>query len=126
MPRVRHEMSTMRHQIAKQGEVTIVDFGALELNDAAQLPENCGPSSFDTENVEDFNAAVRVGAFEIHPVNTHHGLQVGALSFHYPLLMVSRVYGACIVNEDLVVGHKECTLDARNATQADRLEHGVL
>jgi len=56
MPSDRHERATMGHQVAEKSQVSVIDVGAVELDDIAELAHNGGACSLDTEDIEDFDA----------------------------------------------------------------------
>jgi hypothetical protein len=51
----------------------VADIRTVELNNPTQLLRDCRACSLDTQNIEDFVAAVRISSLEINPTNTHNG-----------------------------------------------------
>lgn len=79
----------MGHHVAKQGKVTVVDFGSVKLDNTPQLLENGLSRGFDTKHTEYFDATVLISALEVNSFNAHHRLQVHTITLEHPLLLGS-------------------------------------
>ncbi len=123
MARNGHERPAVRHQIAQQGKMPVVDVGTVEFNDTAQLFQNRRACGLDTENIEDFNATVGICPLEVNAVDAHDRLQIDAIRLQHPLFL--QVSTDCTIrgNCRLVLLRQEDTVNALNAAQADRVQH---
>ena len=102
-----------------------VDLGTVEFNDASQLLKDRCAGCFDTKNLEDLSAAVRVRPLEINTFLAHHLLQIHPIRLQHPLLVVPRVKPTLLIDDDFRVLDEEDSFDSRNTTECDRFEHRI-
>src|ERR1700683_3434789 len=106
--------------------MAVVDVRTVELDDAAQFLHDSSTSCFNAQDIEDFNATVRIRPPEINAVDAHHGLEVDSIRLQNPLFLLPRLNAALIANSHLVVFQQKHTLDVFDAAQTDGVEHSVL
>ena len=80
-----HEVPAVRHHLDQDGEVAVVDVGAVELDDAAEFLQQRVAHRLDAENLNHLDEVVRRRPGEVHVLVVHHLEQVHALRVQLPL-----------------------------------------
>ena len=119
-----HQRALAGHDVHQQGEVAVVDVGAVELNHIAHLLEQRGACGLDTKHAENLDAVVRERAGDVHTVDGQHVAQVGPVGLEHVLLdrvplARDRVHAA----RGLVLLDDEHLADARHALERNVGEH---
>ena len=117
------DVAAVRHHVAQDGQVAVVDVRAVELDDGAQLAEQRVAHRLDAEHADDLDDVVGGGARVVDaPVGAHDRLQVDALRVEEPLVVAHRRAGVGVDALEPGLAHEDAA-DALDAAQRHLGEH---
>jgi hypothetical protein len=98
-----HQVTLGCHNITKQGQVTIVDIGAIKRYDMVHLSLNGLADSLNTQGIKHLNDVISICPDRVHISFTQNLCQAGAISLKYPLTDSFKLSLLCYVDPSLVI-----------------------
>lgn len=116
-----HQVALVRHDVAEEGQVAVVDVAAVEADDCAQLAEQRAPGGLDAQHVEDFGDVVGDG-FRVADLRYGQDLfQVAAVGIQHPVVAALELPLGLVVGRHGFFAHVDLG-DAGDAAERDVAE----